>query len=80
MTPVALLPDDRRHGTITGYTNYRCRCSLCREAWRSYAATSPSHRVHNRARSIAATWVRRNRPEIWALSVDQARSEIEASS
>jgi hypothetical protein len=22
------------HGTAGGYTNHRCRCSLCREAWR----------------------------------------------
>ena len=27
-----LAPDDRRHGTSNGYINYKCRCSLCRQA------------------------------------------------
>ena len=36
-----LLPDDPRHGSINGYTNYACRCEECREAWTTY------HRVRN---------------------------------
>lgn len=24
------------HGTISGYTNLRCRCDACREAWNAY--------------------------------------------
>ena len=24
------------HGTITGYTDYRCRCGACRRAWLEY--------------------------------------------
>lgn len=29
---VVLSPGDKRHGT-NGYTNYGCRCSVCRTAW-----------------------------------------------
>lgn len=35
---MTLAPNDRRHGTPNGYTNYRCRCDACREAWRVYYA------------------------------------------
>lgn len=31
-----LTPDDRRHGTLNGYTNYRCRCEQCKGAARAY--------------------------------------------
>lgn len=27
---------DPRHGTVTGYSSYRCRCDRCRGAWRAY--------------------------------------------
>lgn len=27
-----LTPDDPRHGTVTGYLNWGCRCELCRAA------------------------------------------------
>jgi hypothetical protein len=29
-------PDDPRHGTLNGYSNLKCRCQPCREAWASY--------------------------------------------
>jgi hypothetical protein len=29
---------DRRHGTPSGYTNHRCRCSECVAAWVGYHA------------------------------------------
>jgi hypothetical protein len=29
-------PDDHRHGTINGYSNHKCRCDLCKAAWREY--------------------------------------------
>ena len=32
---LASNPDDRRHGTPTGY-RYKCRCERCRQAWRDY--------------------------------------------
>lgn len=28
-----LPPGDHRHGTANGYTNHRCRCDECKEAW-----------------------------------------------
>lgn len=34
MTPCGRIP----HGTANGYNNYKCRCVLCREAWRVYHA------------------------------------------
>jgi hypothetical protein len=27
-------PDDDRHGTTNGYSNLKCRCESCTEAWR----------------------------------------------
>lgn len=36
------------HGTLGGYTNYRCRCQPCRDA---YAAYSRDWRSRNRERS-----------------------------
>lgn len=36
-------PSDDRHGTVNGYQNLKCRCDLCRDAWRvkriAYRAT-----------------------------------------
>lgn len=26
-------PDDPRHGTVNGYSNQKCRCERCTEAW-----------------------------------------------
>lgn len=31
-TSFKLAPDDPRHGTTNGYTNYRCRCDRCKDA------------------------------------------------
>jgi hypothetical protein len=25
-----------QHGTVSGYTNLKCRCEPCRKAWREY--------------------------------------------
>lgn len=36
MSKKILSPDDSRHGTSNGYSNYKCRCAQCREAWRVY--------------------------------------------
>lgn len=33
-----LTVDDPRHGTLSGYTNHKCRCDECRSAAREYAA------------------------------------------
>ena len=29
-------PNDSRHGTLTAYASYGCRCDRCRAAWRTY--------------------------------------------
>lgn len=29
-------PSDSRHGTLSGYSGYQCRCGRCRIAWRDY--------------------------------------------
>lgn len=29
-------PDDERHGTLNGYTNYHCICAPCRKLGRAY--------------------------------------------
>jgi len=55
-------PDDKRHGTINGYTNLECRCDACREARRAYAPNVASvrrYRARKRAERIAAGWVPR---------------------
>lgn len=31
-------PDDQRHGTLNGYSNYKCRCTECQRAYREYMA------------------------------------------
>ena len=31
-----LTPDDPRHGTLTAYTTYACRCAECGAAGRAY--------------------------------------------
>ncbi len=30
-------PDDERHGTLNGYTNYHCKCVPCRTFGRAYS-------------------------------------------
>ena len=49
-----LLWNDPRHGTHNGYTNRRCRCPRCREAWRLYHAhwmrANPNRRMKDRER------------------------------
>jgi hypothetical protein len=31
---------DARHGTLNGYTNYMCRCELCRDSQRRYRSAA----------------------------------------
>ena len=31
-----LTPDDERHGTLSAYVNYGCRCEPCRGARNAY--------------------------------------------
>lgn len=50
--------DDPRHGTLSGYTNLRCRCARCREANRvwcaAYRLTHPRRRNAGNALGGAA--------------------------
>jgi hypothetical protein len=60
-----LSADDPRHGSVNGYTTYRCRCALCRDAWRvyfnAYLDAHPEQREKQRARSrIRAAHAARN--------------------
>jgi len=31
-----LRGDDPRHGTVNGYSNLKCRCFVCKQAWTEY--------------------------------------------
>lgn len=41
-----------RHGSITGYTTYKCRCRSCRQAWRDYARQWARERRQGRMRLV----------------------------
>jgi hypothetical protein len=43
-----LEPGDPRHG-MTGYTTYKCRCDVCRGAWRDWQR---KYRARMRAKPI----------------------------
>lgn len=43
--------DEIRHGTLTAYTNQRCRCDDCRRAMRDYCG---ERRARRRGAGIAA--------------------------
>jgi len=55
MTPRPLPEGDRRHGH-NGYTNYGCRCDVCREGNRikqnEYMARHPEQREKHRERRM----------------------------
>lgn len=38
---------DCAHGTVTGYTNYYCRCGPCGSAWSQYYQEWKSQKQHN---------------------------------
>lgn len=38
-----LPPEDPRHGTVNGYSNYRCRCLPCRDAHSAYQVELRAH-------------------------------------
>jgi hypothetical protein len=39
-------------------------------------SSTSAERVHNRARSLAARWVREKHPEVWDLLLDQAAADL----
>jgi hypothetical protein len=48
---MSLTPGDPRHGSVNGYSNLRCRCQPCRDAW---AALLKTYRAKRAARLDAA--------------------------
>lgn len=58
---MSLPPDDKRHGTYTGYKNHHCRCFHCRLADHNYRA----HRANNPNPKVDAEPARRHYEE-WA--------------
>lgn len=41
--------NDWKHGTLNGYSNYRCRCTDCREAQRLYMQDYRARKREQRA-------------------------------
>jgi hypothetical protein len=39
-----LAPDDSRHGSMNGYTNWLCRCQPCRDEWAAYCQRRKAER------------------------------------
>lgn len=67
---------DLKHGTYACYTNSKCRCELCREAAREYmrkyrktengrSKTRRYTHLQAKRNNSAASWVRKNYPDIW---------------
>lgn len=65
------------HGTAGRYAG-GCRCGKCREAKALYQAANLRQQAHRRARSMAATWLHQNMPDVYDSLVAQAMSELEA--
>lgn len=57
-----LEPDDPRHGTPNGYTNYACRCRECKAAWSAYPARQAAQEKWRvKAGVVSAPEVRKRR-------------------
>lgn len=41
-----LLPDDPRHGSVNAYTNQKCRCDACKQAWTQAIRKYKDSRIH----------------------------------
>ena len=74
-----------QHGTVTGYRYHRCRCDACRRAntdsmrdarQRRTPGTMRASRVSSRKAVLAAAWVSRNRPDVWAEIDRQAKADM----
>ena len=48
------------HGTITGYSNHRCKCDLCTEAWRVYNRRYMKERYHGLRRRVSVKMAKRH--------------------
>ena len=66
------------------YIRYGCRCAGCRAANAAYVRgyrkqnaerVARASRITKRAERSGATWLRRNRPDVWARLLDAATRE-----
>jgi hypothetical protein len=62
-----LTPGDPRHGTVTGYSNHKCRCPDCRKAWAVYFG--PRCKAY-RARNVAAGLRSSGKPRTGSNRID----------
>lgn len=67
------------------YDRHRCRCDGCRAAnaeaqrlRRQQFGTPTAARIHDRATTKAATWVRKHHPDVWQQLVDEQYARLGA--
>jgi len=69
-----------KHGLCSTYNRYRCRCVECTAAQKAYHRayrttangkdkTDACNRRAGRRRVLAAQWMRKNQPDVWASIV-----------
>ena len=74
-----------KHGTAGGYSYGKCRCELCTAAQAAYMreyrkgdfARKKSRLWNRRAvyqHKLAANWVKKNHPDVWAQIIEEAAS------
>ena len=49
-------PGDSRHGTVTGYTAWGCRCADCADAWTIYRAGSKYGAMYDEVRMVRSVY------------------------
>lgn len=52
-----LAENDLRHGTVNGYSNLKCRCQPCRDAWADYVYRRRQERTRLAAEGKIPRWV-----------------------
>lgn len=86
MTARVLSTDGHVEGrsvSVHTYRAYGCRCEACREtnrlrvsAYRRTYGPSRSERAQSKAQGAAATWVRREHPEVWRRLLNEAYASL----
>lgn len=68
--------------SVTVYQRYGCRCQSCKDVNAAYQRDqrrkghAPSGRVRSATDTAAATWVRRNLPEVYAQLLDEQYARL----